>query len=77
MKQYKVTAESEYVDFEAHYKYIEHAMEMYTSIRNDDLYNKGEIMDNATGEVYTYFFRIKEYNGTMTREWQSETITEM
>lgn len=69
MKRYKVEGFSEMMDAEMNCQTAEEASDIFEMIMNNDLYHKGHIVDNYTGEVYSYFNREVEGNGIKLTYW--------
>lgn len=69
MKQFKVEGYSHLMDAYMNCATVEQASEVFEMMMNSDLYYKGHIMDNYTGELYCYFDKEVEGNGMKTTYW--------
>lgn len=68
-KPVKVCGFSHLMDVEMNCADIEQASDLFDTMMNSDLYYKGHIVDNTTGEVYCYFDKEVEGNGIKTTYW--------
>ena len=69
MKQFKVEGFSPLMDAEMHCATVEQASDIFEMMMDSDLYYKGHIVDNYTGELYCYFDKEVEGNGMKTTYW--------
>ena len=69
MKQYKVEGFSVMMDAEMNCATAEHASEIFEMMMNSEFYYKGHIVDNYTGELYSYFDKEVDGNGIKTTYW--------
>lgn len=56
MKKYKVEMFSEGLDAEMNVTTLEEAMKIYCRMRDSEIYDRGHLMSNETGEVLMVFF---------------------
>ena len=68
-KQFKVEGFSELMDAEMNVKTPERATEIFEMFMDSELYYKGHIVDNFTGELYCYFNKVKDGNGIKLEYW--------
>ena len=69
MKKYKVCGFSALMDAEMNTNDAEQASDLFETMMNSDLYYKGHIVDNYTGELYCYFYKTVEGNGIKMDYW--------
>ena len=69
MKQFKVEGVSPLMDAEMNCATAEQASDIFETMMNSDLYYKGHIVDNYTGELYCYFYKTVEGNGIKMDYW--------
>lgn len=69
MKQFKVEGYSHLMDAEMNCATAEQASDLFEMMMDSDLYYKGCIVDNYTGELYCYFEKEVEGNGMKTTYW--------
>ena len=69
MKQFKVEDFSHLMDAEMNCATAEQASDIFETMMNSDLYYKGHIVDNYTGELYCYFYKTVEGNGIKMDYW--------
>ena len=68
-KPVKVCGFSHLMDVEMNCADIEQASDLFEMMMSSDLYYKGHVVDNATGEVYCHFDKEVEGNGIKTTYW--------
>lgn len=69
MKQFKVEGYSHLMDAEMNCATVEQASDIFEMMMDSDLYYKGHIVDNYTGELYCYFDKEVEGNGMKITYW--------
>ena len=68
-KQFKVEGFSHMMDAEMNCATAEQASDIFEMMMNSDLYYRGHIVDNFTGELYSYFIKEADESGTKTTYW--------
>lgn len=69
MKKLKVCGFSVLMDAEMNTNDAEQASDLFETMMNSDVYYRGYIMDNETGEVYCHFDKEVDGNGIKTTYW--------
>ena len=69
MKKLKVCGFSALMDAEMNTNDTEQASDLFETMMNSDVYYRGYIMDNETGEVYCHFDKEVDGNGIKTTYW--------
>ena len=69
MKKLKVCGFSTLMDAEMNTNDAEQASDLFETMMNSDVYYRGYIMDNNTGEVYCHFDKEVDGNGIKTTYW--------
>ena len=69
MKKLKVCGFSLLMDAEMNTNDVEQASDLFETMMNSDVYFRGYIMDNETGELYCHFDKEVEGNGIKTTYW--------
>ena len=69
MKMYKVCGFSALMDAEMNTNDTEQASDLFETMMNSEVYFRGYIMDNETGEVYCHFDKEVDGNGIKTTYW--------
>ena len=69
MKKLKVCGFSALMDAEMNTNDTEQASDLFETMMNSEVYYRGYIMDNETGEVYCHFDKEVDGNGIKTTYW--------
>ena len=69
MKKLKVCGFSALMDAEMNTNDTEQASDLFETMMNSEVYFRGYIMDNETGEVYCHFDKEVDGNGIKTTYW--------
>ena len=69
MKKLKVCGFSALMDAEMNTNDTEQASDLFETMMNSDVYYRGYIVDNTTGEVYCHFDKEVDGNGIKTTYW--------
>ena len=69
MKKLKVCGFSALMDAEMNTNDAEYASDLFETMMNSEVYFRGYIMDNETGEVYCHFDKEVDGNGIKTTYW--------
>ena len=69
MKKLKVCGFSALMDAEMNTNDTEQASNLFETMMNSEVYYRGYIVDNTTGEVYCHFDKEVDGNGIKTTYW--------
>ena len=69
MKKYKVEGFSHAMDIEMKVHTVEEASDLFDTIMDSDIYYKGRIVDNTTGELCCYFTKEEKSGVILIEYW--------